>query len=92
MIRELELVVLLCDVDEFGLQIGDIGTVVHAYTNGPAYEVEFITADGDTVALLMLTEDEVRLQQGKEILHVRSLDETIPIPAHEQMPTTPSKR
>lgn len=92
MIRELELVVLLRDVDEFGLQIGDIGTVVHAYTNGPAYEVEFITADGDTVALLMLTEDEVRLQQGKEILHVRPLVETNPISARGRMPATPRKR
>lgn len=73
MIRELELVVLLRDVEEFGLRRGDIGTVVHAYTNAPAYEVEFVTADGDTVGVLTLTEAEVRPRQGKELLHVREL-------------------
>jgi hypothetical protein len=73
MIRELDLVVLLHDVAEFGLQRGDIGAVVHAYTNGPAYEVEFVTADGDTAALLMLTASDIRPMGGQEILHARAL-------------------
>ena len=76
MIEELQLVVLLHDVDEFGLQRGDVGTVVHAYTNGPAYEVEFVTADGETIGVLTLTEEEVRPRQGKEILHVRDVAKT----------------
>jgi hypothetical protein len=92
MIRELELVVLLHDVDEFGLQRGDIGTVVHAYTNGPAYEVEFVTADGDTVAVLALTEDEIRPRQGKELLHIRSLAGARFDASSEETPATSSKR
>ena len=73
MIRELELVVLLHDIDEIGLRCGDVGTVVHAYTSGPAYAVEFATADGYTVGVVTLTEAEIRPRQGKEILHVRDL-------------------
>jgi hypothetical protein len=92
MIPELELVVLLHDVDQFGLQHGDIGTVVHAYTNGPAYEVEFVTADGYTVAVLTLTEDEIRPRLGKEILHIRSLGEAHSAVSNGETPVTSSKR
>jgi len=77
MIGELQLVVLLHDIAEAGLQRGDVGTVVHAYTNGPAYEVEFVTADGQTIGVLTLTEDEIRPRQGKEILHVRDVAEAV---------------
>jgi len=40
---------------------------------GPAYEVEFVTAQGTTVAVLTLERGDVRPLQGHEILHVRSL-------------------
>ena len=92
MIPELELVVLLHDVEEFGLQHGDIGTVVHAYTNGPAYEVEFVTADGYTAAVLTLTEDEIRPRQGKELLHIRSLAEAHSAISNGETPATSNKR
>jgi hypothetical protein len=78
MIGELDLVVLLRDIDEFGLQRGDVGTVVHAYTNAPAYEVEFVTADGYTAALLTLTPSEIRPLGGQEILHARPLAASAP--------------
>jgi hypothetical protein len=71
--RELELVVLTRDIPEHGLEKGDVGTVVHRYATGPAYEVEFVTAEGATVALLILAEDDVRPMRGREILHARAL-------------------
>lgn len=73
MIRELDTVVLIHDLADYGLNKGDIGVVAHCYENGKAYEVEFVTADGNTVAILTLTDNDVRLLRHKEILHVREL-------------------
>lgn len=73
MIDELELVVLTQDLSEHGLQQGDVGTVVHRYADGRAFEVEFVTAAGSTVALLTLERTAVRPVGGREILHVRDL-------------------
>jgi len=36
------------------LNVGDVGTVVHVYRDGAAYEVEFGTADGRTIAVITL--------------------------------------
>ncbi|MCL4455880.1 MAG: DUF4926 domain-containing protein [Nitrospirae bacterium] len=73
MIKELDTVVLNHDIKEYGLTEGDIGAVVHCYADGAAYEVEFITAEGKTVAVLTLTSDDIRLMKNREILHVREL-------------------
>ena len=73
MIRELETMVLLQDVPQHGLKSGDVGAVVHSYGDGKAFEVEFVTAEGKTLALLTLTESDVRPVRGSEILHVREL-------------------
>ena len=70
-IRELEAVVLARDLDAHGLKRGDVGTVVHLYEDGAAYEVEFVTAEGKTVALLTLGEDDIRPMGTGEILHAR---------------------
>ncbi len=72
MIRELDTVVLVRDLKEKGLMCGDAGTVVHCYVGGKTYEVEFVTGAGRTIAVLTLTETDVRPMRGKEILHVRS--------------------
>jgi len=71
MIKELESVVLTRDISDRGLQKGDIGAVVHAYESDRAYEVEFVTAEGRTVAVLTLTEKDVRVMNAREILHAR---------------------
>jgi hypothetical protein len=73
MFQELDMVVLKHDVAEHRLQKGDIGTVVHLYSSGKACEVEFVNAQGDTVALLTLEAKDIRPLQGREILHVREL-------------------
>lgn len=52
---------------------GDVGTVVHAYSDDGAYEVEFVAAAGETVAVLTLTDADVRPTKGQEILHARLL-------------------
>jgi len=73
MMRELETIVLNRDIPEHGLAKGDVGAVVHRYSSGEAYEVEFVTADGRTVAVLTLTASEIRSMGSGEILHVREL-------------------
>ena len=52
---------------------GDIGAVVHCYENGKAFDVEFVTSGGETIALLTLTQEEIRPRNRREILHVREL-------------------
>lgn len=76
MIRELDTVVLRNDISEYGLKEGDIGAVVHCYQDDKAFEVEFVAADGGTVALLTLRWDDIRLMKPQEILHVRSFTPT----------------
>jgi hypothetical protein len=71
-IAELDTVVLTHPVPERGLAAGDIGAVVHAYPNA-AYEVEFVTAGGDTVAVLSLSATDVRPLLPTEILHAREI-------------------
>ena len=70
-IKELDVVVITQDVPEHGLMSGDVGTVVHCYGDGEAYEVEVVAANGHTVALLTFDATSVRLRQGWEISHVR---------------------
>ena len=60
MIKEPDLVILTRDIEEFGLGEGDVGTVVHAYLNGEAHEVEFMSAEGTTIAVLTLTASDIR--------------------------------
>ena len=73
MIRELEAIVLTRDIPEHGLRRGDIGAVVHCYKDGVAFEVEFVTGKGDTVAVITLESKDVRPMHPGEILHAREI-------------------
>jgi regulator of protease activity HflC (stomatin/prohibitin superfamily) len=69
--EELDTVVLTRDITEHGLKQGDIGAVVHVYQDSAAFEVEFVTGKGRTVAVLTLQPEEIRPIHNQEILHVR---------------------
>lgn len=69
--REHSLVVLTRAVPEHGLEAGDVGTVVHKYRGGRAYEVEFASAGARSVAVLTLEPTDVRGMEPGEILHAR---------------------
>ena len=73
MISERDMVVLTSNLSEYGLQKGHVGAVVHVYGVGAAYEVECVTAEGRTVAVLTLTAADVRPMAAREILHVREV-------------------
>lgn len=71
MMNELDSAVLTRDLPEHGLVKGDIGTIVHVYAGKDAFEVEFIVADGTTLAVATLTADDVRPLANSEIHHAR---------------------
>ncbi|HET6400883.1 MAG TPA: DUF4926 domain-containing protein [Candidatus Kapabacteria bacterium] len=74
MIRELSLAVLTHSIPEYSLVAGDVGTVVHVYPDAEAYEVEFITGLGKTIAVLTLRPQDIR-SVSSEILHVRTISQ-----------------
>jgi len=73
MIKEHNRIVLLKDLPEDGLQAGDVGTVVHIHRQGEAFEVEFMTLDGGTVAVVTLLSSQIRAVSKRDITHVREL-------------------
>jgi hypothetical protein len=74
-IEELEEAVLLVDMPEKGLKRGDVGVVVHVYENDVAYEVEFMTKDGHTIAVETLEAEQVRAVQANDLWQVREVSE-----------------
>src|SRR5437773_9766696 len=75
MIRELDDVVLECDLPQHGLKRGDVGTIVLVlvHGDGAGFEVEFTTLDGETVAVTTLDAKEIREVDGNGIAHARGL-------------------
>ena len=71
--KELDVAVLVKEVLEHGLMSGDVGTIVHCYPDNAAYEVEFVAAEGSTIAVLTLESGDVRPMGEREILHAREL-------------------
>ena len=71
MIQELAEVVLVCDLPEHKLAAGDIGTVVLVHGEGRGFEVEFMTLEGETIAVSTLRADQVRQAHSDEIAHAR---------------------
>ncbi len=73
MITEHSLVVLIEDHPTQDLSAGDVGTVVHIYGGGQAFEVEYVDGAGSTIALITLEASEVRSVEAGELLHTRRL-------------------
>jgi hypothetical protein len=71
MVQELDSVVLTTDLPEYGLESGDIGTVVLVHQDGAGYEVEFMTLDGKTMAIVTLRASQTRQIASGEIAHAR---------------------
>ncbi|GIK41656.1 MAG: DUF4926 domain-containing protein [Chloroflexota bacterium] len=71
MIQELERVVLTTDLPEYGLKEGDVGTVVLVHQRDRGYEVEFVTLNGETVAVVSLSADQLRSIGRREIAQAR---------------------
>ena len=73
MITEHDRIVLTAPVPKERLEIGDVGTVVHVYQDGKAFEVEFTALDGHTAAVATVDASQVRPISSREITHAREL-------------------
>jgi len=67
--EEIEVVASVYDWPEFDVLKGDIGTLVHVYNAGEAYEVEFIDPkEGYLIALLTMGPDDIRKPAPDELV------------------------
>ena len=73
MIQELDRIILTTDLPEQGLKTGDIGTVVLVHEKNNGFEVEFVSLDGETIAVISLFAHQVRPIGQREIAHARPL-------------------
>ena len=73
MMKELETVILTEDLPEHGLRRGDMGTVVLVHGER-GYEVEFMTLDGETVAVTSLFPHQIRSVARREIAQPRAIE------------------
>lgn len=73
MIKEHDSVVLTVPLPSEGLKAGDVGTVVHLHKGGAAYEVEFMTLAGETIAVTTLSAAQVRPLARRDMAHAREL-------------------
>jgi hypothetical protein len=73
MIKEHDCIILTVDLPGQRLRAGDIGTVVHIHRGGAGYEVEFMTLDGETIAVVTLLASQVRPIGKGQLAHVRDL-------------------
>ena len=69
MIHELDRVVLTAQVPAERLECGDVGTVIHIYADAKAFEIEFMTLDGQTAAVATVEASAVRPLMGRETTH-----------------------
>ena len=72
-IREHDCVVLTANLPSEGLEAGDVGTVVHVHRGGEAYEVEFMTLAGTTLAVATVMAGQLRPVGKHDVSHVREL-------------------
>ena len=73
MLEEHDRVVLTDDFADPGLNAGDVGTIVHVHRDGEAFDVEFLTLDGHTAAVVTVPSSQVRPVTGADITHARDL-------------------
>jgi hypothetical protein len=71
--NEHERVVLLKDLASAGLAAGDVGTIVHIYSDRAAIEVEFVSLDGHTRAVETLDVTDVRAVTARDMTHAREI-------------------
>lgn len=74
MINELDQVELLEDLPDRGLKAGDVGTVMLVHGNRKGFTLEFLTWDGETVAIATVDSGQIRSIRSKEIPRTRRLE------------------
>ena len=65
---------MLTALPEDHLRKGDVGTVIHIHGGGAAYEVEFVTLTGRTVAVATVKASDLRPVGQRDLNHVREME------------------
>jgi hypothetical protein len=73
MIAEHERVVLTAAIPDENLESGDVGTVVHVYSDRQAYEVEFVALDGHTTGVVTVESHQVHPVTPRDMTHTREI-------------------
>jgi len=69
--KELERVALTQDFPEYGLKIDDIGMILHICAKHKGYEVEFVTLNGELIALVSVYPAQIRQLEQDQIASAR---------------------
>ncbi|MYH69401.1 MAG: DUF4926 domain-containing protein [Gammaproteobacteria bacterium] len=73
MLEEHDRIVLTDNISDLSLEAGDVGTIVHIHQGGQAFEVEFLTLDGNTATLATVLSSQARPVTHTDITHAREL-------------------
>jgi hypothetical protein len=68
------------DFPQYKLKQGDIATVVehHPVSKGEdGYSLEVFNAVGDTIAVIVVSEGQIKPLMNNEVFHIRLLDEAV---------------
>ena len=68
---EFDLVVLQEEISGCRLKAGDVGTILTVYSEGKAFDVEFVTLTGELVAVETLLPHQIRAVRDTEVMAVR---------------------
>lgn len=71
--NEFDLVVLQEDMIDGRLKAGDVGTILTVYSEGKAFEVEFVTLTGEAIAIETLLAHQIRPVRSSEVMAVRDI-------------------
>ena len=71
MLKEHDRVVLKTDISQERLEAGDVGTVLHVHAKGDAFEVEFLTLEGETVSVTTIPASSLRPVGKHDVTHAR---------------------
>jgi hypothetical protein len=72
-IQEFDQVALALDLPAYGLEAGDVGTVVDITPNGKQFTLEFFNFEGETMAVVPVSPEQVRSLASREVMHARPL-------------------
>ena len=71
MFNEHTQVVINRAIPKLGLVPGDVGVVVHVHLQGSAYEVEFMSFDGNTIGIETIEAGDLHAASGNAVPHER---------------------
>lgn len=80
MFSEHEQIVLTADVSgDEGEQLkpGDVGSIVHVHPDGLAFVAEFMTLEGDTVAIATVLPSQARPVTSADLTHARIVEAAV---------------